>query len=118
LFLFTSTFFFFHLPSFESFLSSPNMKIPFSILFTIILSLDVFAAPVPTAQDGTELVRFQRITARCTKNDRHLQALEVRKTPAKKPVAVVFIFVCVFVSSSRDVETCREARSGIFSFLF
>jgi len=46
------------------------MKIPFSLLFAVILSLDAFAAPVPNAQVGDEF------------------ALEVRKAKvaAKKPV--------------------------------
>jgi hypothetical protein len=36
---------------------SHDMKIPFSLLFALILSVDTFAAPVPNAQTGDEFVR-------------------------------------------------------------
>jgi hypothetical protein len=33
------------------------MRIPFSLVFALLLSLDTFAAPVPNAQAGDEFVR-------------------------------------------------------------
>jgi hypothetical protein len=38
------------------FYSSPDMKIPFSLLFALILSVNTFAAPVPNAQAGDDFV--------------------------------------------------------------
>jgi hypothetical protein len=33
------------------------MRIPFSLVFALLLSFDTFAAPVPNAQAGDEFVR-------------------------------------------------------------
>lgn len=73
------------------------MRIPFSILFAVILSLDAFAAPVPNADAGGEFVRTHKLCSLQTLTNFHLQALEVRKAkvaakrpvkaPVKKPVA-------------------------------
>jgi hypothetical protein len=74
------------------------MKIPFSLLFALILSVDTFAAPVPNAQAGDEFVRELGHTVH--KNERYLQGLAVRKAKAaaKKPVKapVVLFFHLLF----------------------
>lgn len=54
------------------------MRIPFSLLFAIVLSLDAFAAPVPNVDVVNEFVRdyLRRGTQLA---NRHFQALEARK---------------------------------------
>ncbi|KAJ7885759.1 hypothetical protein B0H14DRAFT_2563763 [Mycena olivaceomarginata] len=55
------------------------MKIPFSLLFALILSVDTFAAPVPNAQAGDEFGLAVRKAKAAAKKP--------VKAPVKKPVA-------------------------------
>ncbi|KAJ7883489.1 hypothetical protein B0H14DRAFT_3432938 [Mycena olivaceomarginata] len=63
------------------------MKILFSLLFALILSVDTFAAPVPNAQAGDEFGLEVR------------KAKAVAKKPAKAPVKVKPVVVHFYFSS-------------------
>ncbi|KAJ6530417.1 hypothetical protein DFH09DRAFT_1411315 [Mycena vulgaris] len=63
------------------------MRISFSLLFVIILSLDVFAAPVPTADVGNELVLEVRKAKAAAKKAPKPIAKKVAPKPVAKKVA-------------------------------